>query len=396
VAFLKRLNSTAIAIDSGKTWLANTFIISTTVLFLLSALVLLRSRLWRPASARAWSVTLRSLLLLVLAVPPATWLMFAILRWPETKASAYLVLVALTLALWVAGLLLALGSPLRVPVAFLSLAMALVAMADQWFGAPLSFSTFLGYSPLAGARYYGIGNEAAAALVAASIVGLACLMDQWPTSEFTNFTRRWGVPVLAVVAVGTAAAPLFGANIGVIAWGIVGFGLFWAQVNGHRLTWRLALVGVLLVVIAVVAFSAIDLFGGRELTHLGRALLSAQRGGAGQLWDIVLRKAHTNLRVFTHTNWVYLLVVVLAFLAFMRWRPQGDFASALKANPHLASAITATLGAGVVAFFTEDSGIIIPAIMLVWVGAGILYVMLADLPRTEAADEPRKREGSRA
>lgn len=396
VGFLMRLNNAAIAIESSKPGVGNVFIISTVILFLICTFVLLRSRLWSPAHERNWSTVLRALLLGVLAVPPATWLMFAIVRWPQSGTAADLVLIVLASALWVVGLLLARTSPLRVPVAFLSLVMALVAMADQWFGAPLSFSSFLGYSPLSGARYYGIGNEAAAALVGASIVGLAYLMDQWPESTFTTVVRRWGVPVFAAVVVGTAAAPFLGANVGVIAWGIVGFGVFWAQANGHRLTWRLALVGLLLVVVAVAAFSAFDLFGGGEQTHLGRALVSAQRGGALQLWDIVYRKAQTNLRVFTHTNWVYLLVVILAFLAFMRWRPQGDFARMLRANPYLASAISATLCAGVAAFFTEDTGITIPAIMLIWVGVGILYVMLADLPSRRTVDEPRVTEASRA
>ncbi len=396
VGFLMRVDNAAIAIESSKAGVGNVFIVFTVVLFLISTFVLLRSRLWSTARERSWSAVLRALLLGVLAFPPASWLMFAIVRWPQSKATAELVLLALAATLWVVGLVLAGTSQLRVPVAFLSLMMALVAMADQWFGAPLSFSSFLGYSPLSGARYYGIGNEAAAALVAASIVGLACLMDQWPDSAFTKAVRRWGVPVIAVIVVGTAAAPFLGANVGVVAWGIVGFGLFWALVNGYRLTWRLALVGLLLIVLVVVAFSVLDLFGGGKQTHLGRALVSAQRGGAVQLWDIVYRKAQTNLRVFTHTNWVFLLVVILAFLAFMRWRPQGDFARMLKTNPYLGSAITATLCAGIAAFFTEDTGITIPAIMLIWVGVGILYVMLADLPSRGAVSEPRVTETSSA
>lgn len=396
VAFLTRINDAAVAIESSKPGVGNVLIIFTVVLFLLSTFVILRSRLWSPAHARRWSAVLRALLLAVLAVPPATWLMFAIVRWPQSKATANLVLIALAATLWGIGMLLVRTGLLRIPVVFLSLMMALVAMADQWFGAPLSFASLLGYSPLSGARYYGIGNEAAAALFAASVVGLACLMDEWPDSAFAAAMRRWGVPVIAAIVVGTAAAPFLGANVGVVAWGIVGFGLFWALVNGYRPTWRLALVGLLLIVVIVVAFSALDLFGGGEQTHLGRALVSAQRGGAVQLWDIVYRKAQTNLRVFTHTNWVYLLVVILAFLAFMRWRPQGDFARMLRANPYFASAITATLCAGVAAFFTEDTGITIIAIMLIWVGVGILYVMLADLPSRGAVDEPRVTEASSA
>jgi hypothetical protein len=377
VAYLRRVNDTAVAIDSAKSGVANGYIIATTLLFMAASIILLRSRRWVGRLVGRWSAVLRALLLAALAIPPASWLMFAVVRFPTTRGAADVSLLGCALVLWSVALLLMLKSPLRLPVAFLSLLMALVAMADQWFGAPLSFSTFFGYSPLAGARYYGMGNEAAAALVGACLVGLAYVMDQWPTSPYVKMIRIWGIPVLGLLVVVSASAPFFGANVGVVAWGTVGFGLLWALANGHRPGWRLAVAGILIVVLFVVAFSAIDLLGGGEQTHLGRAIMSAEKGGPTQLWDIIVRKAATNIRVFAATRWVYVLVVVLGLLAFMRWRPQGEFAGALQANPNLGSAITSVLGAGLVAFFTEDSGIIIPAIMLIWVGAGILYVMLA-------------------
>jgi hypothetical protein len=381
VPYLRRASNAAVAIDSAKTGVTNDYIVVTTLLFLASTLVLLRVRPWPEGSVRRWCLTLRWLLLAVLTVPPASWLMFAFVRWPASRVSADLTLLVVALGLFAFAALFFFKSPLRVPVAFLSLLMALVAMADQWFGAPLSFSTFFGYSPLAGARYYGMGNESAAALVGATLVGTAYLLDQWPGSSFARAVRVWGIPVLGLAAVVSASAPFLGANVGVVAWGIVAFGVFWALANGRRPGWRFVVVGILLIVLIVAVFSAIDLLGGGEQTHLGRAIVSAERGGPAQLWDIVVRKAATNLRVFAATRWVYLLVVVLAFLAYMRWRPQGEFAETLKANPHLGSAIAGVLAGGTVAFFTEDSGIIIPAIMLIWVGAGILYVMLAEAER---------------
>jgi hypothetical protein len=153
--------------------------------------------------------------------------------------------------------------------------------------------------------------------------------------------------------------------------------------NGHRLSWRLVAIGLVLILVSVAAFSLIDLSDSAGQTHLGRAWVSAERGGVVELWNIVLRKTRTNLRVLTHTNWVYVLLGVLAFLGFMRWRPSGDFAATLKANPHFSAAMSACLVAGLVAFFTEDSGIVIPAIILLWVGVGILYLMLAEWPREE-------------
>ncbi len=386
IDYLERLTATAVAVEDAKTPIINAVIIGITLILFVSTLVLLRMRQWSDKVARRWSVVLRSLMLVVLAIPLASWLMFAVFRWPVTTSQVHLTFLVVTVVLVGIALWLQSRGRLRVPVAFLSLLTALVVIVEQWFGAPLSYNSFFGYSPLLGARFYGMGNEAAAALLGSSLVGLAYVFDEWPKSRFTAIGRKWGLPVLAIVAIGTAAAPFFGANVGVLAWGIVGYGLAWAQMNGHPLGWRTILVGLLLLVVLLVAFSAIDLSGGGQQTHLARALSSAQRGGATQLWTIVMRKAQTNLRVLSRTNWILVLAAVLAFLGFMRWRPQGDFGETLAENPHYAAAMSACLVAGLAAFFTEDSGIVIPAIMLLWVGVGILYLMLSRWPRADAVD----------
>jgi hypothetical protein len=277
----------------------------------------------------------------------------------------------------------------------LSLLTAVVLMVDQLLGAPASFTNFFGYSPILAARFYGMGNEAAAILFGAAIVGMALLFDQWPGSRWVAITTRWGVPVIGAIVVAFSAAPFWGANIGVAAWGVVGFGCAWVLFNDRRFTWLNVSVVVAAIVAFIVAFAAIDILSSGAQTHLARSLGSAQQGGLTELWTIVARKAETNVRVLTHTNWTYILIATLAFLAFMRWRPHGDFADTLGENPMFADAITISLVAGVAAFFTEDSGIVIPALEVFYVGVTIVWLMLARIDpsqKREAADLPEPAE----
>ncbi len=379
---LVRSDATAVAVDTAKPAVVNGFIGVTLVILIASTLVLLRAHRWsRDAAVRsAWAF--RAALLGILSVPPATLLMFVVAPDPGTPASAVFTLATCTIALWALALLLKRFAPMRVPVAAGSLLMTGLLLLDQVLGAPWSFTSFLGYSPLLAARYYGIGNEGAALLFGSSLVGVALLLDEWPDSRFTPFARRWGVPLLGATVVGACAAPFLGANVGVIAWGVIGYAVAWALMNGYRVSWKLMGIAVVIIVVLVGAFSMIDLSGGSSQTHLGRAWLSADQGGAGALWTIVERKAETNLRVLTRTNWSFVLIGVLAFLGFMRWRPQGDFAAALDDNPHFSAAVAACLIGGLAAYFTEDSGIVIPALIMVYLAGGILYLML-DRLRTE-------------
>ena len=256
---------------------------------------------------------------------------------------------------------------------------AAVLIVDSWIGSPLSAFGFLSYSPLLGARFYGLGNEAAGVLFGSILVGVALFMDEAGDARWMPAFRRWGLPAVGALAVWTAAAPTLGANVGVAGWGIVCFAVIWLGANGVKMSWRRLIVAsivvAILVVLAVVILSVVDIGGGTE-THLSRALGSAERGGLEELWVIVARKAETNLRVLTHTNWAYVLIAVLAFLGFMRWKPRGEFMEALERYPAFADAMSALLIGGLVAYFTEDSGIVIPALMMLYPGAGVLYLML--------------------
>ncbi len=380
-------NRTAVAVDAAKPGVLNFLIAVTLVVLVLATFVLLRSHLWPALAAVRAASAFRIALLAVLSVPPATLLMFAFMQ-PLSRAAAVAALLTCTVLVFVLALGVRMTRVSRAPIAVLALLEALLVLVDQWLGAPWSFTGFLGYSPIMAARYYGVGNEGAALLFGATIVGLAFVFDERPDSRFTAVARAWGVPLLTLVVVGTCAAPFLGANVGVVAWGIIGFAVAWALMNGHRITWKVALAMLLAVVLVVGAFSAIDLArSGSSETHLGRAWQSAEQGGVSQLWLIVVRKAQTNLRVLTHTNWSFVLIGMLVFLAFMRWRPQGDFADTLRVNPHFAAAISAGLVGGLVAYFTEDSGIVIPALIMLYVGVGILDRMLARVIALRSAEE---------
>lgn len=395
VTILNRMNKTAIAFDAAKPAIVNTFVVLTVIALLLGAFTLVRARHWSPVVVRRWITGLRIALLAVLSVPVSSWLLFAWMRWPSNAAWATAALLITTSAVFAMALVLMIKGRSRLPVAVLSLLTAAVIVIDQLLGAPASFTNFFGYSPLLAARFYGMGNEAAAILVGSTLVGMAMLFDQWPDSRYTRIGKLWGIPVVSALVVSSAAAPFWGANVAVAVWGVVAFGLAWLLMNGRRLSLR-SLAWLLLTMVGMVAiFAAIDLFGGGAQTHLGRAIDSARQGGMIELWNIVARKAETNVRVLTHTNWAYILVATLAFLGFMRWRPHGDFAETLTQNPHFADAITISLIAGAVAYFTEDSGIVIPALEVFYVGVGIVWLMLTHLleslaPVDEGVGAPRR------
>ena len=381
VAHLARMNAVATSVDTAKAGVLNIYIGFAVVLLVISAVVVSRAHLWPSTIADRVAAGLQGGVLLLLSVPISSWIMFLVVRYPGTPVVAVLSLLGVSVVVWAASLVLWRRFGPRSAVIGLTALTSFIILAEQLVGAPLSFVNFFGYSPLPAARFYGMGNEAASILFGASIASLALVLDGWPDAVWAPAVRRYGVALLGTAVVGVAAAPFLGANVGVAIWGSIGFGLAWMLINDRRVTWKSIAVMVAGVGIIIGVFAAIDLLGGGEQTHLGRALMSADQGGVEQLWAIIVRKAATNMRVFSHTNWSWVLVAVLAFLGFMRLRPTGDFAETLAENPRFADAITVTLAAGTLAFFTEDSGIVIPALIMLFTGAGTVWLMLTRLRR---------------
>jgi len=100
------------------------------------------------------------------------------------------------------------------------------------------------------------------------------------------------------------------------------------------------------------------------------------------MWSIVARKAETNFRVLTGTSWAWVLVGGLGLLGFARFGRPCEYDELTTANPGFAAAVTATLVAGALALVTEDSGIVIPSLIMIYSGTGLAWLMLVRLTTT--------------
>jgi hypothetical protein len=376
VSYLDQVNTTSIAIESVRMPTVNTFILLAVLVLLGSAAILYRGTDGLPSKLPGLAM---GAVLLLICVQLAAVLQLLVWPWPPSGLAVLAAILGATVVCFAVAWFAGRGRPAAIPLIVVSGATVVVLLVDQWVGAPLSFAQIFGYSPLLGARYYGMGNEMAGLLLGSVMVTVALVLDTWRDAPWARHLRMWGWPLIGVVALMTAAAPFWGANVGTVAWMTVGFLVGWMMLNGRRVwTWRNLAIVVAIIVVVVVGLAAIDLSGGATAeTHLGRAVSGVGTSGIGSLWTIIARKAATNVRVLGRTNWTWLLVSVLLLLGYMRWRPRGEFAQMLKQYPAFSAALAASLFAGVAGYFTEDSGIIIPALLFIPVGVAAVYLMLA-------------------
>jgi hypothetical protein len=323
-------------------------------------------------------------LVLLLSALPAGWLMFAIDARPTSVPEALRAfLVSLAAVAGVAFAVRAWFSSVRVAeMLFLTSLSTLIVLADQWLGHPIESGLF-SYSTAAGWRFYGMGNEGAAIAVGASIAAVALLADALAGSpQLASAVRRFGMPIVGGVVLVTAAAPFAGANAGVAVWGVVAYAVAWAAVNRVRFSWRPVLLTVLAIVVLVGAFAAIDLArsGSGGGTHLARFASGILHGDTSDTIALVWRKLQNNINYLPQTPYTGLAFALALALAVLHFAPRRPLRGALALAPIYGLAVLGVIAGGLAAWATEDSGIVMPALMLL-AGAVPLIALALRAPR---------------
>ena len=409
---LMKMSDTAMSIEATRVSVITTCIYITIIVLMLGALVITFAdkRLSRLMT-RFVKMILYALILAVLSGPVSSWLMFLIYRWPATPNEAITQFALTTLGLWLIAVALWIfdtrrkrpaekpaPAVSRLPIIFLSAVTTLVIVGDQLLGAPASFASFFGYSPIAAFRFYGIGNEGAAVLIGSVLVGIALILDACHDAGYHTIEkhlRTWGIPVIGVFITFVGASPILGASNGFTPFSVTGFAVLWILANDKKIDWK-SILGVLVTIAGFVFFFMwLDSITAGQ-THLIRSVDSAAQGGLIEIWHILVRKFETSVRVFTtstHFSWSF--AALLAYLIYMRLRPAGEFKRLIASNKYYGDAIAAVLAAGIAAVLSNDSGIVLPALMVLCLASSVVWLMLGPVcGRPDEDDVPKPQTAS--
>ena len=146
--------------------------------------------------------------------------------------------------------------------------------------------------------------------------------------------------------------------------------------SGRRISWRTVAVLVCITMALLGAALVVDLLRPPEArTHLGRVVTDVHQGGGSTFLTTVARKLATNLRVFRTTVWSWLVPIIAAFLLYLliwerrlgRLLPRG---SALRIG------VIAALGAGLLGFAVNDSGVVVTALVYLYLGPCLTLLAL--------------------
>jgi hypothetical protein len=265
----------------------------------------------------------------------------------------------------------------------LGLTVALLC-ADIMTGARLQTSSLLGYSLHTAARFTGIGNTAFAALAATTILVAALHVHLAPRRrEALVF-----VACLFAFVVIIDGAPQLGDDVGGILTLVPIFALLLYSLTGRKLRWRTVATAIGATVGVLAVATTIDLLRpANARTHLGRFVASIGNSGSSEFRTTVARKLAGNLRTYSSV-WCWVIVVIAFYLLYVLiWQRQG--LRMLPAGSALRAGVAATLAASILGNLLNDSGVVVTALVFVYLGPFITLLALDyDEPAPTLVDIP--------
>ncbi|MEJ8548224.1 hypothetical protein [Brevibacillus borstelensis] len=257
-------------------------------------------------------------------------------------------------------------------------------LIDGWNGAPAMRRSYLGYDPVIGARFYGLGNEYEGVLIGCTIL-FAAAMYQWSASQaggkatgIQGKYATWVIVPIFLLVLAYMAAPAWGADAGGFLAGLVGFAVVLIRLRGWRPGKKslLLLAGGMLGGIALLA--SVSLLSSQPPTHITRVAGQLVSGDWTEVMHIVERKLEMNLRLIRVSVWSRVFVVSLLVLGLLALRSDRYLRHFASDYPLLAKGFSGVIAGSLAGLLLNDSGIITAATCIVYLVVPSLYTALRE------------------
>ncbi|MDI6600896.1 MAG: hypothetical protein QME46_03855 [Thermoanaerobacteraceae bacterium] len=254
-------------------------------------------------------------------------------------------------------------------VTFMGLLTVFAIALDLFTGANLIKTSILGYDPIGGARYYGIGNEYVGVLIGAALLGISGIMDRYKM----GILRYINIGIMLVLTF-LVAAPSYGTNLGGTIAAAMAFFTFAILITREKVTFRDIIYAGILTAAVVLGLFIVDMSIGA--THIGELARNVATQGIGALNTVAIRKLATNLRLIRYTIWTRVLLASIIVLAALSYRPTDLLKKLFAEYPYLYKGFISGLIGTFFVLVANDSGIVAAATLIIFIVPPIVIMTI--------------------
>lgn len=380
---LMRMNTEVAQVYKLRPQLLYPFVIYQITILLISLMMVLFqwSRGYRTMSLPLYTIIISPLTMLLMG-----WLVQ--LGW-STRALVIFFIFFLIIMAWIAT-----RFPVYVSLITICAVTVIVLFIDGFTGVHAMSSSVLGYDPMIGARYYGVGNEYMGVWIGAATLGVAGCIHYWRRVQ----RMRMAFIVSTLLFLGILiymASPSLGTNAGGAITAGATFGMAWLRLFSKRRQLQIHWGKLLLWIFIFACLALIGLWllnGGsdtsnKEVSHIGRAMDQLLTGHFETIWGIIWRKLMMNVHLIGVSVWSKALLASLLVMAVLLMKPADLFRRWQEAHSSLMHGLSAIAAGAIVTLLVNDSGIVAAATMMVFVAIPMLLIRLQELRSTDCDSE---------
>lgn len=327
---------------------------------------------------KAYVAWIKPLLIAVLLVPTALLILPLFNPWDTVRFTISLISTVVILSL---GIYYSFKDNLKIFASTCLLSTGII-LVDTYLDNPLMRVSILGYDPIIGARFYGIGNEYMGFLLGTTLVGTASLIDAY--RDKAMFLKAISLVIYGVVLI-TLMLPTLGTNVGGTMAAFIGLGtatlLHWKR----KLTKKDFVLLVCLLLIFLLALFVYDSIQPSETqSHIGQTSSLIKQNSVFALFQIFGRKLATNYRLIGQSRWTLVLIATIVTLGILfRW-PVGILKEIFRKHNHLYFGFISGIIGTIAAFIFNDSGVVAAAMFMVPITISLILMCIDEDLKTNS------------
>ncbi len=360
-------NNKLVEIYNQRPFLIKSYVYTIIPILALAALFLLFKRKYLK-----W---IRPMLLFIMNIP-FVYLILPILHQPTLFSTA---VIAATMTVLLTASMCRLFKSTIDRIMIISGITVVALILDQWLGMRLIQSSPLGYDVIAGARFYGMGNEYMGVLVGAICCAGAAINERFSKQE--KLIKAFML-VIGLVVLYTMVSPNLAANVGGTIALFVAISSTALLIRGKRVrVGSLMAIGAVLVFMLTAAFLLDSIRAVDIQSHMGKTTNAIRQNGLSELLKIFYRKISMNIRLFRTTQWTRVFLTSLGVIVLLLYRPVGIFRDVFRRHEILIKGLTgATIGA-IAALLFNDSGIVSAATAMIFVAPPFVLMIMDEVEK---------------